>query len=180
ASILEKSSTLLSSASKVLDFSKMDAEQLSLDHVDFDLRQLVYESAMAVAPLAHAKEIELTAFFPEVSLTAVRGDPIRLKQIFTNLLGNAIKFTPEGGNVELHGGPTDSDAGHVEFLFEVRDSGIGVSLADRQKIFNRFTQADSSSTRRHEGTGLGLSICKHLVQMMEGEIGVEANPDLAS
>ncbi|MBF0161499.1 MAG: response regulator [Magnetococcales bacterium] len=167
-------STLLTLINNVLDFSKMEADQFTLDRVDFDLRRLVYESAMTVAPLAHAKEIELTAFFPDVECAAVRGDPTRLRQIFVNLLGNAIKFTPEGGTVELHGGPVDSTAEQIELYFEVRDSGAGVAAEDREKIFHRFTQADSSSTRRHEGTGLGLSICKHLVQRMHGEIDVES------
>ena len=168
--------TLLTLINNILDFSKIEAQQITLDKVDFDLRRLVYEAAMTVAPLAHAKEIELTAFFPDVPFTAVRGDPVRLKQIFTNLLGNAIKFTAEGGSVELHGGPTNSDEKHIDLLFEVRDSGIGVAHGDREKIFNQFTQADSSSTRCHEGSGLGLSICKHLVQIMKGEIDVETNP----
>ncbi|WP_130471634.1 ATP-binding protein [Candidatus Magnetaquicoccus inordinatus] len=172
--------TLLTLINNVLDFSKMDGKQLVLDRVDFDLRRLVYEAAMTVAPLAHTKGIELTAFFPDVTYTAVRGDPIRLKQVFINLLGNAIKFTPEGGTVELYGGPVGSDAAGIDVLFEVRDSGIGVTEEDRAKIFSRFTQVDSSSTRRHEGTGLGLSICKHLVEMMEGEIHVDSNPDTPS
>ncbi|MEO5363704.1 MAG: ATP-binding protein [Magnetococcus sp. DMHC-8] len=172
--------TLLTLINNVLDFSKMDSEQLVLDKVDFDLRRLIYEAAMTVAPLAHAKAIELTAFFPDIAAMAVRGDPIRLKQVFINLLGNAIKFTPEGGTVELYGGPVDSDADRVDLLFEVRDSGIGVAEEDREKIFGRFTQVDSSSTRRHEGTGLGLSICKHLVAMMDGEIHADVNPDTPS
>jgi two-component system sensor histidine kinase/response regulator len=170
--------TLLTLINNVLDFSKMDGKQLVLDKVDFDLRRLVYEAAMTVAPLAHTKGIELTSFFPDVTHTAVRGDPIRLKQVFINLLGNAIKFTPEGGTVELYGGPVGSDEQGIDLLFEVRDSGIGVSEEDREKIFSRFTQVDSTSTRRHEGTGLGLSICKHLVQMMGGEIDVDSNPDM--
>ena len=168
--------TLLTLINNILDFSKIEAQQITLNLVDFDLRHLVYEAAMTVAPLAHAKEIELTAFFPEVPLTAVRGDPIRLKQILINLVGNAIKFTSEGGSIEVHGGPTNSDASKIECLFEVRDSGIGVLMEDRETIFNQFTQADSSSTRLHEGSGLGLSICKHLVHMMNGEICVESNP----
>ncbi|MBF0182881.1 MAG: response regulator [Magnetococcales bacterium] len=172
--------TLLTLINNVLDFSKMDGKQLVLDKVDFDLRRMVYEAAMTVAPLAHTKGIELTAFFPDVAYTAVRGDPIRLKQIFINLLGNAIKFTPEGGTVELYGGPVSGDEQGIDLLFEVRDSGIGIVAEDRQKIFGRFTQVDSSSTRRHEGTGLGLSICKHLVQMMGGEIQVDSNPDTPS
>ena len=173
---LNSANTLLTLINNVLDFSKIEAQQITLDKVDFDLRTLVYEAAMTVAPLAHAKEIELTAFFPNVPFTAVRGDPIRLKQVLINLMGNAIKFTAEGGAIEVHGGPTDSDLDHIEYLFEVRDSGIGVLDEDQEKIFHQFTQADSSSTRRHEGTGLGLSICKHLVLMMDGTIHVEANP----
>ncbi|MBF0584359.1 MAG: response regulator [Magnetococcales bacterium] len=172
--------TLLTLINNVLDFSKMDAEQFTLDKVDFDLRRLVYESAMTVAPLAHAKGIELTAFFPDVPMTAVRGDPIRLKQIFINLLGNAIKFTPEKGSVELHGGPIHSDSEHIDLLFEVRDTGVGILPEEQEIIFRRFTQADSSSTRRHDGTGLGLSICKHLVEMMAGEINIEPNPHTPS
>ena len=172
--------TLLTLINNILDFSRIEAHKITLDKVDFDLRQLIYESAMTVAPLAHAKEVELTAFFPDVPFTAVRGDPIRLKQVFTNLLGNAIKFTSEGGAVELHGGPTNSDERHIDLLFEVRDSGIGILSEDRERIFDQFTQADSSSTRRHEGTGLGLSICKHLVQLMGGEIDVEENAQTIS
>lgn len=172
--------TLLTLINNVLDFSKMESEQFTLNKVDFDLRRLVYEVAMTVAPLSHAKGIELTAFFPDVPLTAVRGDPLRLKQIFINLLGNAIKFTPEGGAVDLHGGPVHSDSEHIDLLFEVRDTGIGVASADQDKIFCRFTQADSSSTRRHDGTGLGLSICKHLIELMGGEISMEPNPHASS
>ncbi|MBF0461213.1 MAG: response regulator [Magnetococcales bacterium] len=172
--------TLLTLINNVLDFSRMETEQFTLDKVDFDLRQPIYEASMTVAPLAHAKGIELTAFFPDVPLTAARGDPIRLRQVLVNLLGNAVKFTPEGGVVELYGGPVDSDGEHIDLLFEVRDSGIGVALEDQEKIFSRFTQVDSSSTRRHEGTGLGLSICKHLVEMMGGEINMEPNPHTPS
>ena len=172
--------TLLTLINNVLDFSRMESEQFTLDNVDFDLRQPVYEASMTVAPLAHAKEIELTAFFPDVPLAEVRGDPIRFRQILVNLLGNAIKFTPEGGSVELYGGPINSDEDGIDLLFEVRDSGLGISPENQEKIFSRFTQVDSSSTRRHEGTGLGLSICKHLVEMMEGEIGMEPNPHTPS
>ena len=168
--------SLLSLINNILDLSKIEAQQITLDKVDFNLRHQVDEAAMTVAPLAHAKEIELTAFFPEVPYTAVRGDPIRLKQIFTNLMGNAIKFTPEGGSVELHGGPVSSNDKQIYFLFEVRDTGIGIPPDDRDKIFQQFIQADSSSTRCHEGTGLGLSICKHLLNLMGGEIDVEDNP----
>ena len=167
--------TLLSLINNILDFSKIEAQQIVLDKIDFDLRRLIYEAAMTIAPLSHAKEIELTAFFPDIPYTSVRGDPVRLHQVFVNLLGNAIKFTMEGGTVELHGGPVNSDEKTVEFLFEVRDSGIGIIPENRDKIFHQFTQVDSSSTRPHEGTGLGLSICKHFVALMGGEIGVENN-----
>ena len=167
---------LLALVNNALDFSRIEADQLVLDQVDFDLRQLVDEVAMTLASLAHAKEVELSAFFPSGPTTAVRGDPTRLRQIFTNLLGNAIKFTPEGGLVELHGGPVAQPDDRVEFLFEVRDTGIGISPEDRKRIFHRFTRLDSDRARHHEGTGLGLAICRHLVGLMDGEIDVDANP----
>lgn len=167
---------LLVLINNVLDFSKIDANQFSLDNVDFDLAELIEDTTFSMAPLAHNKKIELTALFPLGVATAVQGDPNRLRQIFTNLLGNAIKFTPEGGSVELHGGPVAKINGSTEYLFEIRDSGVGIAIADRERIFESFTQTATSSTQRPEGTGLGLTICKHLVELMGGKIAVDANP----
>ncbi|NGZ06410.1 MAG: response regulator [Magnetococcales bacterium] len=168
--------TLLALIDNVLDFSKMEADRLVLDEVDFDLRALVDESALTLATLAHTKEIELTPFFPHGMHTAVRGDINRLRQILTNLLGNAIKFTPEGGSVELHGGPVGPGSeGRTEYLFEVRDTGPGVPEAERERIFDLFVRAEGHQ-KLVPGSGLGLAISKRLVERMGGGIGVDVNP----
>ncbi|MBF0270754.1 MAG: response regulator [Magnetococcales bacterium] len=168
--------TLLALIDNVLDYSKMEADRLVLDEVDFDLRALVDESALTLATLAHTKEIELTPFFPHGMHTAVRGDVNRLRQIFTNLLGNAIKFTPERGSVELHGGPIGpAEGGQTEYLFEVRDTGPGVPEEERERIFDLFARAEGHQSLI-PGTGLGLAISRQLVERMGGEIGVDENP----
>ncbi|MEO5379032.1 MAG: ATP-binding protein [Magnetococcus sp. DMHC-6] len=160
----------------ILDLSKIEAGQFTLDSVDFDLRDLLDDVTRSLAPLAQGKSLELTAFFPVQLPSRVCGDPNRLSQIFTNLIGNAIKFTPAGGSVELYGGPVGGSGKSTEFLFEVRDTGIGIPVNEREKVFSRFFQADGSNTRQFGGTGLGLSICQHLVAMMKGEIQVDINP----
>ncbi|MBF0143317.1 MAG: response regulator [Magnetococcales bacterium] len=161
----------------VLDFSKIEAGRLELDHRDFDLRRVIDEVTLGLAHLAQGRGVSLTAFVPVGMPTRVWGDPDRLGQVFTNLLGNAIKFTPDRGSVELIAGLVERVAGgRIEYLFEIRDSGIGILPEKRQEIFQRFTQADSSTTRRYGGSGLGLSISKHLVTLMGGEIGVDDNP----
>lgn len=173
--------TLLALIDNVLDFSKIEARHLTLDEVDFDLRALIDESALTLAIMAHSKGIELTSFFPHGMPTAVRGDMNRLRQILTNLLGNAIKFTPEGGTVEVHGGPIGEDVGEkTEYLFEVRDTGPGVPLEEQERIFDHFVQLETIRRHGHPGAGLGLTISKHLVEMMGGEIGVDVNPNAPS
>ncbi|MEO5362342.1 MAG: response regulator [Magnetococcus sp. DMHC-8] len=164
----------------ILDYSKIEANQLALDTIQFDLRTLLDDVALSMAPLAHAKQVELTCFFPQELPHAVRGDPNRLRQIFTNLISNAIKFTPRGGVVEFHGGPVGREGESIEFLFEIRDTGIGISLSDREHIFDRFVQANAATTRQYGGTGLGLAICRCLVHLMNGTIGVDDNPYAAS
>jgi two-component system, sensor histidine kinase and response regulator len=159
----------------LLDFAQIDQGKFTLDHRNFDLRKLMDEVTMILAPLASAKGVELTAHISSHLPTAFRGDQNRLGQIFTNLLTNAIKFTPAGGHVDLHGGPITHFDGKTEFLFEIRDTGIGIPPEKRASIFNRFTQIDNSISRNHEGTGLGLAISKHLVLMMDGDIGIDAN-----
>ncbi|MBF0446591.1 MAG: response regulator [Magnetococcales bacterium] len=159
----------------LLDFAQIDQGKFTLDNRDFDLRKLMDEVTTILAPLASTKGVELTAHISSKLPTAFRGDPNRLGQIFTNLITNAIKFTPKGGCVDLHGGPISRFDGKTEFLFEIRDTGIGIPEDKREAIFTRFTQIDNSTSRTHEGTGLGLAICKHLVRLMEGEIGVDTN-----
>ncbi|MBF0098950.1 MAG: response regulator, partial [Magnetococcales bacterium] len=159
----------------LLDYSKIEANQLTLDTIQFNLRELLDDIAQSMAPLAHAKQVELTAFFPLQLPVEVMGDPNRLRQIFSNLVGNAIKFTPPGGMVEFHGGPVWRAGGRIEFLFEIRDTGIGIAPNDREHIFERFVQASHATFRQHGGTGLGLAICRRLVTLMDGEIGVDDN-----
>ncbi|MEO5340260.1 MAG: transporter substrate-binding domain-containing protein [Magnetococcus sp. MYC-9] len=166
---------LLNLINDILDFSKIEADQLFLDSVHFNLSTLLDEVAMLMAPLAHAKHIELVPFFPKELPVSVAGDQNRLRQIFTNLIGNAIKFTPQGGLVEFHGGLVNRANGQLEFLFEIRDTGIGIQAADREHIFERFVQANTSTTRQYGGTGLGLAICQRLVHLMGGQIGVDEN-----
>ncbi|MEO5353756.1 MAG: response regulator [Magnetococcus sp. XQGC-1] len=164
----------------ILDYSKIEANQLDLDTIQFNLRVLLDDVTLSMAPLAQAKEIELTCFFPQELPVEVRGDPNRLRQVFTNLLGNAIKFTPTGGLVELHGGPVSRAGGWTEFLFEVRDTGIGVAPREREHIFERFSQASVATAHHYGGTGLGLAICQRLVGLMGGSIGVDDNPFASS
>lgn len=159
----------------LLDFAQIDQGKFVLDKREFDLRKLMDEVTMIMAPLASAKGVELTAHISGHLPTNFYGDPNRLGQIFTNLLTNAIKFTPAGGSVDLHGGPISNNGGKTEFLFEIRDTGEGIPPEKRDAIFNRFTQIDNSTTRAHEGTGLGLAISKHLIQLMDGEIGIDNN-----
>ncbi|MBF0123714.1 MAG: PAS domain S-box protein [Magnetococcales bacterium] len=173
---LNSGKMLLYLINDVLDYSKIEADQLKLESAPFNLRTLLDDIAMNMAPLAHAKNIELTSFFPSKVPVSVCGDANRLRQIFINLINNAIKFTPRGGTVEFHGGPVSREGQWIEFLFEVRDTGIGIPVNDREQIFERFVQANTSTTRQYGGTGLGLTICQRLIQLMNGSIGVDANP----
>ncbi|MBF0358004.1 MAG: response regulator [Magnetococcales bacterium] len=164
----------------LLDFAQIDQGKFTLEHRDFNLRLLMDEVTMILSPLASAKGIELTAHISSHIPTSFRGDQNRLGQIFTNLIANAIKFTPPGGSIDIHGGPITRKDNKTEFLFEIRDTGIGIPEDKRSAIFDRFTQVDESTSRNHEGTGLGLAIAKHLVEMMGGNIGIDNNLNSAT
>ncbi len=167
---------LLHLINDILDYSRMEADQLTLDCVPFNLRTLLDDIALNMSLSAHTKQVELTSFIPQELPVLVCGDPNRLTQILINLIGNAIKFTPPGGVVEFHGGPISREEGWLEFLFEIRDTGIGIPVTERAHIFERFVQANAATTRQYGGTGLGLAICQRLVQLMNGSIGVDGNP----
>ncbi len=164
---------LLTIINDILDFSKIEAGKMSLERLDFDLRQVVEDVAHLLATRAHAKGLELAVLIPESVPTALCGDPGRLRQILTNLLGNAIKFT-EQGEVVITVSCLKQGDGRTMLKFSVSDTGIGLSEEERKAIFKAFTQADGSTTRKYGGTGLGLIISKQLVEMMAGEIVCES------
>ncbi len=164
---------LLSIINGILDFSKIEAGKIELEKVDLDLRELVEESVALLAGAAAAKGIDLAAWcYPNLP-TAVRGDPVRLRQILVNLVGNAVKFT-DHGHVVVQARPLEVDDASVVARFDVIDTGIGIDEASYERLFVSFSQADTSTTRRYGGTGLGLALVKRLVDLMGGEVGVES------
>jgi two-component system, sensor histidine kinase and response regulator len=161
---------LLSVIDEILDFSRLEAGKLRIESIDFDLHRTVEDVSTMLSGRAHAKHLELACYIaPEVPVM-VRGDPIRLRQVLVNLIGNAIKFT-ERGEVVLSVAAGGEGAGPDALRFQVRDTGIGIAATKQEHLFEPFTQADSSTSRRFGGSGLGLSICKRLVTLMKGEIG---------
>jgi two-component system sensor histidine kinase/response regulator len=173
------SETLLDVINDILDFSKIESGKLNLESVDFSVGDLLEESAQMVALKAQSKGLELAACISEELRTHVAGDPGRLRQVLTNLLSNAVKFT-EKGEVVLKASRVGSDENGLEVLFEVRDTGIGITEEARARLFQAFSQADASTTRRFGGTGLGLAISKRLVELMGGSIGVNSVPGQGS
>jgi len=164
--------TLLSLIGEVLDFSKIEAGRLELEPVPFELARVLGE-VEALAARADDKHLAIThAVAPEVPARLV-GDPLRLKQVLTNLVGNAVKFT-ERGSVTVRAGVASEDDDGVVLSFAVADTGIGIAQDRQEVIFDAFTQADGSTTRKYGGTGLGLSIAKRLVELMGGSIRVES------
>jgi len=171
--------SLITVINDILDFSKIEAGKIELDPIEFNLRDSLDEASRSVALRAHEKGLELICeVAPDVAETVV-GDPARLRQIVVNLLGNAIKFT-ERGEVALHAGVEESAGRQVVLHFVVADTGIGIPPGKQSAIFDAFTQADPSATRRYGGTGLGLTISTRLVRLMGGRIWVESEPGRGS
>jgi PAS domain S-box-containing protein len=162
---------LLNILNDILDFSKIEAGRLDLESIDFDLRGLVEDVASMFSVPAHAKGLELACSVPVDMPAVVRGDPGRVRQIVTNLVGNAVKFTPSG-EVVLQLTMTGGDDASPSMRFQVVDTGIGIAEADQEPMFESFSQADAGTTRRYGGTGLGLAISRQLVELMGGKIGV--------
>ena len=171
--------SLLRIIDDILDFSKIEAGHLQFDSVSFDVHELLNQVGRSIAVHAHEKGLELLLDIGAGVPSLVRGDPVRLRQVLINLLGNAVKFT-EQGEVVLAVRLESWETQRISLEFAVSDTGIGVPLAKQAEIFNAFTQVDGSITRRYGGTGLGLSISKRLVEMMGGRIQVESQPGCGS
>jgi two-component system, sensor histidine kinase and response regulator len=167
--------SLLTVINDILDFSKIEAGKLDLDPVDFNLRDNLEGVVRALALKAHKKHLELLIDVNPQVPDYVFGDAVRLRQVVTNLVGNAIKFT-ESGEVELVAALESRAGGKIHLHFSVRDTGIGIPLNKQELIFTAFSQADGSTTRKFGGTGLGLTISSRLVKMMQGRLWVESQP----
>jgi two-component system sensor histidine kinase/response regulator len=157
----------------ILDFSKIEAGELSFEELDFNLRQLVEGTLELMAGQAQVKGIELVGGLEPLVPLSVRGDPGRVRQVLTNLIANAIKFT-KFGEVALGVSLKEETGTDICLRFEVKDTGIGLSAETQARLFQPFVQADSSTSRKFGGTGLGLAICKRLAELMNGRIGVKS------
>jgi two-component system sensor histidine kinase BarA len=173
---IEKSAdNLLGIINEILDFSKIEAGKLVLDSIPFNLRDLIQDTLTILAPAAHAKQLELLCLVYRDTPLSLIGDPLRLKQILTNLVSNAIKFTREG-TIVVRAMIEDEQEDNVQLRISVQDTGIGLSPQDVRTLFQAFSQADNSLSRQPGGTGLGLVISKRLIEQMGGEIGVDSTP----
>ena len=175
ANVDSAATSLLGVLNNILDFSKIEAGKLQIEHIVFDLAEVFHNIASILALSAESKGIELVfRIDPDLPLSLV-GDPLRLGQVLLNLVGNAIKFT-EAGEVLVFAECVTRDTQSITLRFGVRDTGIGISEAQRPCLFRSFSQADQSTTRRYGGTGLGLAICKMLVEAMGGGFDVDSQP----
>ncbi|MEY4504694.1 MAG: hypothetical protein RL154_990 [Pseudomonadota bacterium] len=179
-SIINSSSeALLEIINDILDFSKIEAKKLSLEILDFDLRQTIEEALDLIAIKAHEKNLELINYIESDVPIKLRGDAGRLRQVILNLTNNAVKFTLKG-EVKVKIELLEDMENQVKIKFSVIDSGIGIEQDKQQQIFDAFSQADNSTTRHFGGTGLGLTISKQLVELMNGEISVESMENVGS
>ncbi|MEO8358230.1 MAG: PAS domain S-box protein [Chloroflexota bacterium] len=176
---LQSAEALLVLINDILDFSKIEAGRLELEKINFDLRNTIEDVGYALAKRAEEKGLELVCLIhPDLSAD-LRGDPGRLRQILVNLVGNAIKFTHQG-EIIIRAEHTREEEKSVDIRFSVQDTGIGIPMESQSAVFERFTQADGSTTRKYGGTGLGLTITKQLVDAMGGTIGLESTPGAGS
>ncbi|MBI5877008.1 MAG: PAS domain S-box protein [Chloroflexi bacterium] len=170
-SIRNASDTLLTIINDILDLSKMEAGKMRLENIEFEPLIALEEAAELLAPRAREKNLALLTFTAPDVPTSLRGDPVRLRQVLINLIGNAVKFT-ERGEVVVTAEIAQQDNNQITLRFAVQDTGVGIAAAALPRLFEPFTQADGSTTRRFGGTGLGLSIVKRLAELMGGTIEV--------
>ena len=176
---LQSAEALLSLLNDILDFSKIEAGKLELEKINFNLRNAVEGVASIMAKRAQDKGLEMACLIHPDLLSELRGDPGRIRQILVNLVGNAIKFTHQG-EIVIRAEPRAETMDDVTVRFSVQDTGVGIPRERQAAVFERFTQADGSTTRKYGGTGLGLTISKQLVEMMGGEMGVDSTPGIGS
>ena len=177
--VTDSAESLLTIINQILDFSRLEAEKLELESVDFDVRDEVGDTLKVLGLRAHTKELELTWQVHADVPRWLRGDAIRLRQMLLNLVGNAIKFTAQGEvfvDIQLD----EDDGEKVQLLFSVSDTGIGIPVAKQEQVFSAFHQADSSTTREYGGTGLGLAITRSLAEKMGGRLWLESRPGAGS
>lgn len=177
--VLQCGSTLLALVNDVLDFSKIEAGQLNLERLNFSPRSLIENVVEEFIHEARKKGIELIAAYDDELPAYLMGDPTRLRQVLSNLISNAVKFT-ERGEIVLRADTVLVTNDSARVLFSVKDTGIGISEERQEAIFSSFTQADMSTTRKYGGTGLGLSICRELVSLMKGDISVTSEENAGS
>jgi signal transduction histidine kinase len=168
--------SLLLIVNDILNFSKIESGKIELEEVEFSPSQVIGECLEIIRPAAAKKNLRIRFEFPHPCSGPVHGDVNRFRQVLGNLLGNAVKFTERGGVTVIANYLPGPGASLAMLTVEVRDTGIGMTPAQQVKIFDPFTQADASTTRRFGGTGLGLSICKRLMELMGGLIGVTSAP----
>ncbi len=171
--VYDSAQALLEIINDILDFSKIEAGKLRLERVQFNPAEVVEGVIEMLAPRARQKGLEFLVYLAPEAAVNVLGDPARLRQVLLNLVGNAIKFTTQG-EVAVEVRREQAEAQSASLRFTIRDTGIGLSEATRQRLFQPFTQADGSTTRRYGGTGLGLAIARQLTELMGGEIGVNS------
>lgn len=174
--IRKSSAHLLALVNDVLDFSKIDAGKLVLEQAPFDLEEAIFDVMDMLSPLACEKNLDMAVYYYEDMPKQVNGDALRFKQVLTNLVSNAIKFTPDGEIIVRARLENTHEQQHLIHI-SVQDSGIGLSGTDRKQLFESFSQGDPSVTRQFGGTGLGLAISRQLVQLMGGKIGFEDNQE---
>jgi signal transduction histidine kinase/CHASE2 domain-containing sensor protein/CheY-like chemotaxis protein len=166
---------LLKIINEILDFSKLESGEMQLESIEFDFKELIEQVIEILANHAHSKDLNLSYWIDTRTPRLVKGDPTRLQQVLTNLIGNAIKFTDQGGiTVDIQ--RLFCDDVKTTIKITVTDTGIGISPENQQKLFQSFSQADASTTRQYGGTGLGLAICQRLIDLMGGQIGVDSLP----
>ena len=177
--ISQNAQWLLKIINDILDISKIESGKILLEHISFDLHDILAQCQMTIIPKTEEKGIALYCYAEPSINKKLKGDPIRLRQVLTNLLSNAVKFT-QSGTIKLMASLLNSNEKNITIHFEVKDSGIGMDSVQVTRIFEPFTQADDSVTRRFGGTGLGLSITKNIIELMGGTLAVESAAGIGS